>query len=153
MQNFSVEFKAMGSHMQAWLSAPSSHEAHILTEVPRWFETWEAALSRFRPTSELSILNAHAGEWMSVSSILFEIIEDAKDAASRSDGIFNPLILNALEAAGYHHQRLQPPDGRDAAHAYSSGQNRKTGQTRPPRRIILLTLTRICRGRPVCLPF
>ena len=103
MNNFSIQFKAMGSHMQAWLSAPSSREAEILTQVPDWFETWEAALSRFRPTSELNALNAHSGDWMQVSPTLFEIIEDAKLAAESSDGIFNPLILNALEAAGYEH--------------------------------------------------
>ena len=101
MQNFSIQFKAMGSHMQAWLSAPSSRDAQILTQVPDWFESWEAALSRFRPTSELSILNEHSGKWMPVSPLLFELIADAKDAAARTGGIFNPLILNALEAAGY----------------------------------------------------
>ena len=103
MHNFSIQFKAMGSHMQVWLSAPSSREAEILAQVPDWFENWEAALSRFRPTSELNALNAHSGEWMSVSPTLFEIIENAKDAAERTDGMFNPLILNALEAAGYEH--------------------------------------------------
>jgi thiamine biosynthesis lipoprotein len=103
VQNFSIQFKAMGSHMQAWLSVPSSDEAQILADVPKWFENWEAALSRFRPTSELSTLNAHSGAWMQVSSTLFELIEDAKDASKRSNGIFNPLILNALEAVGYEH--------------------------------------------------
>ncbi|MBI1259883.1 MAG: FAD:protein FMN transferase [Chloroflexi bacterium] len=103
MQNYSIQFKAMGSHMQVWLSAPSSSAAQILAFVPDWFETWEAALSRFRPGSELSTLNARSGEWVMVSDTLFENIEEAKLAAEISDGIFNPLILNALEAAGYEH--------------------------------------------------
>src|SRR5437762_12126605 len=101
MSNYSVQFKAMGSHIQAWLTADSVDEAQILTQLPTWFEEWEAALSRFRPTSELSRLNAQAGEWVIVSPVLFQNIADARDAAEMTDGVFNPLILNALEAAGY----------------------------------------------------
>lgn len=103
MPNFSIQFKAMGSHMQAWLSAPSTDEAQVLAQVPDWFEQWEAVLSRFRPTSELSALNARAGEWMAVSDVMFEVVAEAKRAAALTDGIFNPLILNALEAVGYDH--------------------------------------------------
>jgi len=101
MHNFSIQFKAMGCHMQAWLSVDSLDDAQILNQVPVWFEEWEAALSRFRPTSELSQLNQQAGEWVSVSPLLYDLINDARQAADMTGGIFNPLILNALEAAGY----------------------------------------------------
>lgn len=103
MSTFSIQFKAMGSHMQAWLSTDSATNSHILNEVPVWFEEWEAELSRFRPTSELSRLNAHTGEWVQVSPVLFEVIADAREAAEMTNGIFNPLILDALEATGYDH--------------------------------------------------
>lgn len=89
--------------MQAWLSAESIDDAQMLNQVPAWFEEWEAALSRFRPQSELSYLNNRAGEWVIVSPLLFDLIDDARQAAEMTDGIFNPLILNALEAAGYDH--------------------------------------------------
>jgi FAD:protein FMN transferase len=103
----------MGSHLQAWLTANSADEAQILSQLPIWFEEWEAVLSRFRPTSELSRLNAHAGEWVTVSPALFQNIADARDAAEMTRGVFNPLILNALEAAGYD-RSFEP--GMTAAH-------------------------------------
>ncbi len=103
MPNFSLQFKAMGSQMQVWLNAPTEADARILAGVPDWFESWESRLSRFRPTSELSALNARAGDWLSASSVLYEVVEEARDAAEATDGVFNPLILNALEAVGYDH--------------------------------------------------
>lgn len=114
MPNFSIQFKAMGSHMQAWLNVPTADDAQVLAALPDWFEEWESILSRFRPTSELSLLNAQAGEWVKVSPVLFEIIADAVEAAEMTDGMFNPLILNALEAAGYDRsfdQRVSEQDG------------------------------------------
>ena len=36
--------------------------------MPVWFEHWEQILSRFRPTSELSLLNERAGEPVQVSA-------------------------------------------------------------------------------------
>ncbi|MFN8531575.1 MAG: FAD:protein FMN transferase [Anaerolineae bacterium] len=101
MPTYSIQFKAMGCHMQAWAAADSPDDARVLEEVPAWFEAWEACLSRFRPTSELSRLNAHAGSWMPVSPLLFDLITDSVEAAEQTNGLFNPLILNALEAVGY----------------------------------------------------
>ncbi len=101
MATYSIEFKAMGSHMQVWLSVHSASAAQILMHVPGWFEEWEAALSRFRPTSELSLLNAQAGQWVNVSPILYDVITEARDVAEITNGVFNPMILNALEAVGY----------------------------------------------------
>ncbi len=114
MPNYNLQFKAMGSHMQVWLSAPSPDGAQILNQVPQWFEEWEAALSRFRLTSDLCRLNAHTGEWTAVSPLLFDLVCDARYAAQQSNGIFNPLILGALEAAGYDHSFDQPTT--DQAH-------------------------------------
>jgi thiamine biosynthesis lipoprotein len=121
MPTFSIQFKAMGSHMQAWLSAPSAEEAQILAAVPAWFEEWEQILSRFRPTSELSALNAHSGEWFKASPILYEVVADAREASEFSNGVFNPLVLNALEAAGYDRSfdKDAPDDDRPLSAAQS----------------------------------
>ncbi|HVU11225.1 MAG TPA: FAD:protein FMN transferase [Phototrophicaceae bacterium] len=108
MPNYSLQFKAMGSHMQVWLSAASPAAAQILDQVPDWFEEWEAALSRFRPSSDLCRLNEHTGEWTVVSPVLFDLVCAARYAAQQSNGMFNPLILGALEAAGYGHSFDQP---------------------------------------------
>lgn len=101
MAIYTVEFRAMGSHMQAWLDAPTAANAGVLQHVPVWFEAWEAALSRFRPTSELCHLNDHAGLWVRVSKLMLGVVQAAVDAARMTNGLFNPLILPALEAAGY----------------------------------------------------
>ena len=69
--------------------------------VPIWFEAWEQTLSRFRADSELSRLNRHTGQWMSVSPVLWEVLQLAIDVARWTDGLISPTILNALEAAGY----------------------------------------------------
>ncbi len=101
MANFTIDFRAMGSRIRAWLTAESAEQAQILTELPAWFEEWEAILSRFRPESELSALNRTAGQWAYISPTLFAVIAEARQAAEATDGLVNPLILPALEAAGY----------------------------------------------------
>src|SRR5438128_7403834 len=103
MPNFTVSFRAMGSQIQVWLNVADERDAAILQQVPACFEAWEATLSRFRPESELSQLNAHAGQWVTVSPVLFDAIHAAIEAAEMTGGLVTPLILLALEAAGYDH--------------------------------------------------
>ncbi len=103
MPNFTVTFRAMGSQIQVWLNVQRPEDADLLQQVPACFEAWEATLSRFRPESELSRLNAHAGEWVRVSPVLFEAVSVSLEAARMTDGLVTPLILPALEAAGYDH--------------------------------------------------
>jgi FAD:protein FMN transferase len=94
-----LEFRAMGCQMVAALDA--NKRAAPLEAVPAWFEAWEQTFSRFRADSELSRLNQHAGQWVRVSTSLWEVTHLALGAARRTDGLFSPTILNALEAAGY----------------------------------------------------
>ena len=61
----------------------------------------EARLTRFQPSSELSALNRAAGDWFLASETLFEITRLAREAREATNGLFDPTILNALEAAGY----------------------------------------------------
>jgi thiamine biosynthesis lipoprotein len=87
----------MGTEVTVLAPAPSLNRA---TEAVRLlFETWEQALSRFRPDSELSRLNrAGAG---SVSPLLLNVVEAAVAAARRTHGVFDPTLLPHLVAAGY----------------------------------------------------
>jgi len=62
---------------------------------------FEAALSRFRPDSELSRLNAAAGHRVVVSPLLRALLTCALDAFALSDGLVNAAVLPALRAAGY----------------------------------------------------
>src|SRR5512139_3520785 len=94
-----LEFRAMGCQMVAALDADK--RAAPLEAMPAWFEAWEQTFSRFRADSELSRLNQHAGQWVHVSTSLWEVTHLALVAARWTDGLFSPTILNALEAAGY----------------------------------------------------
>jgi thiamine biosynthesis lipoprotein len=69
--------------------------------VEALFATWETALSRFRPESELSQLNASAGRTMSISPLLLLVVEAALRAARATDGIFDPTLQPHLAVLGY----------------------------------------------------
>jgi FAD:protein FMN transferase len=94
-----LDFRAMGCHMTAVLDADKLIAP--LEAVPTWFEAWEQTFSRFRADSELSQLNQRAGQWVRVSTSMWEVTRLALVAARWTDGLFSPTILNALEAAGY----------------------------------------------------
>ncbi|WP_129630497.1 FAD:protein FMN transferase [Candidatus Oscillochloris fontis] len=96
-----IEFRAMGCQMLALIDSEHPEAAAALHHVPEWFATWEAALSRFRPDSEISLLNTDAGFWVPVSETLWLVLEAALEAAQRSAGVVVPTILHALHAVGY----------------------------------------------------
>ncbi len=72
-----------------------------MTAVERLFAALEAALSRFRPDSDLERLNRSEAETVIVSPILATALEDALRAAAATDGLVDPTIGAALVAAGY----------------------------------------------------
>lgn len=95
-------FRAMNTDSAAWLWSDSPLAGVRLAEVERFFGQVEAELSRFRPQSGLSRLNAAAGRGpQPVSPLLLEVLALALDAARSSNGIFDPTILHPLRAAGY----------------------------------------------------
>ncbi|BDG61659.1 FAD:protein FMN transferase [Caldinitratiruptor microaerophilus] len=83
-----------------------------LEALEAWFHTVEAALSRFRPESELSRLNVHPGRYALVSPLLGRVLRAALVAAGRTGGLFDPTLLPELEAAGYDRPfgELPPPE-------------------------------------------
>ncbi len=100
MTQYTTSFRALGSQINIWLESGPSWQA-ILAKVPHWIEAYEARLSRFRPTSELSKLNERPNEWVAVSEVLWKNIALAWEACDISEGLYNPLVLPALIAAGY----------------------------------------------------
>lgn len=62
----------------------------------------EERFTRFSENSELSQLNRVSGTWRKVSPELFEVIRVASECAATTSGLFDPTILDALEAAGYN---------------------------------------------------
>lgn len=91
----------MGCQILAAVDTASGHPARLLELVPDWFERWEAALSRFRPDSELNQINRQPGVQTPVSKTLWGVLQAARTAESQSEGLVTPIVLDAMIAAGY----------------------------------------------------
>jgi len=85
-----LEFRALGCQVTVQLEAERQQQEAV-QRAPVVLEAIEARLSRFRASSELMQLNKQAGEWVSVSSVLFDVVQAAQQAAQLTDGLFNPL--------------------------------------------------------------
>lgn len=95
-------FRAMNTDVTAWLWSDSVLAQARLGEVETVFAQVESELSRFRPASGLSRLNAMAGAGPRRISPLFQsVLGTALDAADESGGIFDPTVLDSLSRAGY----------------------------------------------------
>jgi thiamine biosynthesis lipoprotein len=92
-------FPAMGTTVEVLL--PERELARGERIACQLFEEWEAALSRFRPESELARLNARAGELVEVSPLLLSVLQTAVQAAAATDGIYDPTLLGQIIAVGY----------------------------------------------------
>jgi thiamine biosynthesis lipoprotein len=65
------------------------------------FERWESTFSRFRPESELSRINESPSPVLRVNKLFAEVLRIALDVAAVTDGLVEPTLGAALEAAGY----------------------------------------------------
>ena len=72
-----------------------------LDAVRRLFAGRDATFSRFRRGSELNRVNARSGRVVSISPTFARMLERALDAADQTDGMVDPTLGRALEAAGY----------------------------------------------------
>jgi FAD:protein FMN transferase len=97
-----LHFRAMNTDVSAWLwNADADMAQHALREAERFFHEMHTRFTRFETSSELSALNASAGQAFVASPQLFEVVELAVRFSALTDGWFNPTIIGALEAAGY----------------------------------------------------
>lgn len=101
MEHYYIEFRAMGCKVEFQLETEADGVS-ILNQMPVKLEHYEAILSRFRENSELSYLNRHNGQWVQVSDVLFEVVQQAKHGARRTNGLYNPLVLRQMIANGYY---------------------------------------------------
>jgi FAD:protein FMN transferase len=99
-----IEWRAVGTNCSAAVTCGSGDELRAriaLAAAQVEVEAVEAELSRFRPESDLSRLNAAAGSWIPVGRRLLEALRLAIRAREDTGGRFDPTILPALVAAGY----------------------------------------------------
>ena len=93
----SVEsFRAMGCDVL--VAGASGPELETIREL---FDERERRFSRFLPSSELSLVNRAAGRPVIVSAGFADALERARWAARETDGLVDPTLGAALEAAGY----------------------------------------------------
>ncbi|MCZ8515611.1 FAD:protein FMN transferase [Paenibacillus filicis] len=94
----SVRFRAMNTDVDVVLDASAGG---LAAEAQSWFEFAERIFSRFRKDSELSCLNASGGRPCFVSKTMMAVLQLAEDYRVRTEGIYEPFVLPALEQAGY----------------------------------------------------
>ena len=91
-------FRAMGTEIEL-LVEPDVAPESALAAAELEFHRLEAALSRFRPDSELSRLNRDGA--IDASPDLLRVIDLAVAAREATGGRFDPTVHDALVAAGY----------------------------------------------------
>jgi thiamine biosynthesis lipoprotein len=99
-----VEFPAMGSTVRLVIGKPvrDAPPAEVAAdEVRKFVEHFEVVLSRFRPDSELCVLNADPREAVPASELMRTAVSAGIWAADRSGGLVDPGLLDEIEAAGY----------------------------------------------------
>lgn len=108
-------FHAMGTTVSLFAPTGALPEARRVTCA--LFDKWERTLSRFRPESELSRLNASAGLRVAVSPLLLTTLLKALDAARATRGVFDPTILQRMIEIGYDRDFAALPSRLPAAPA------------------------------------
>jgi len=76
--------------------------AHLLPPAEAFFHGFESQFSRFLPGSELSRFNRRETETVAVSAEMFDLLTECLKLNEQTGGVFNPLVLKDLEAAGYN---------------------------------------------------
>ena len=112
MGEHDVIFDAMGSHVRLLIGepGPGMAPAPAAAEKARQFVVeFDAALSRFKPDSELCALNADPRERVPASELLREAVEAGLAAAERSDGLVDPTLAKEIESIGYVASRAGVP--------------------------------------------
>src|SRR4051794_1570302 len=89
-------FRSMG--VEVLVHGAAEHE---LPAVCRLFEQWDQTFSRFRPESELNRVNADPSPVVLLSRTFAYALREALAAAVTTDGLVDPSLGAALEAAGY----------------------------------------------------
>ena len=95
----------MGTHIRIVIDAPARDDvpapAATADAIEALLRGYEAALSRFKPDSELSALNADLRETVPASGLLRGAITAALQAAELTGGLVDPTLHDELVGAGY----------------------------------------------------
>jgi thiamine biosynthesis lipoprotein len=103
-----LSFDAMGCEVRVLVGEPlpgSPPAGHAAEQGRLFVEAFEAALSRFRPDSELTALNRDPRPEVPASPLLRRAVEAGLWTAQRTGGLVDPTLLDAIIAAGYTESR------------------------------------------------
>lgn len=91
-------FSVMGTHAEVQvIDGP----LELIVEARARLDALEERWSRFRPSSDVSRLNAASGAWVPVARETLLLLDRAVTGARATDGRFDPTIGAALVAHGY----------------------------------------------------
>ncbi|HSO65939.1 MAG TPA: FAD:protein FMN transferase [Ornithinibacter sp.] len=94
-----ASWRALGTHVDV-RTTPACLERAVALAVEALDEV-DAACSRFRDDSDLSLANRRAGHPVPVSPVLVGALRVALEAAEVTDGLVDPTLGAVLAAAGY----------------------------------------------------
>ena len=107
--------RALGGLLRVVVTRPSRLSA-VKAAVDRFLEEIDAAASRFRADSELSLINASPGREIRVSPLLGRAISEALRGARLTGGAVDPTVGLAVRLSGYDTDfAAMPADGRAIA--------------------------------------
>jgi thiamine biosynthesis lipoprotein len=102
-----LSFKAMGTTINLRIEgAPPTQTQRLLASGKQFLEDFDARLSRFKPTSELSQINSDPAEEREVSWLMSRFVNAALWAAEASSGLVDPTLAPDLIRAGYAESRV-----------------------------------------------
>lgn len=104
-----IRFRALGTEALVYSPAAIPLRRRLMERI----EEYEGRFSRFRPESEVFLLSSRSGRAVPVSAELFDLLTRAMAFWRETSGMFDPLILPALEAVGYDRSFEQVPAHND----------------------------------------
>jgi FAD:protein FMN transferase len=111
--------RAMGTEFAVYLDAADDVQAQacfdtVFDEIDRL----ELTFSRFRPMSELSRLNRHAGQGPAVTDPeVFQLLSFALEVSEKTGGAFDITVGRLTRALGFAERQGRIPDDRELAEA------------------------------------
>ncbi len=136
MSEHDLTFDAMGSHVRLLVGEPGPGmppAAAAAEQGRRFVEEFDAALSRFKPESELCRLNADPRQRVPASELLRRAVAAGVFAAERSEGLVDPTLVAEIEGAGYVASRAGV-QGLPLAEALADAPPRQPASPRPEQR-------------------
>jgi len=100
-----ITFHCMGCELRVLVEGGADPDA-AAASAQQLLHDIDAALSRFKPESEISRFNADPRATVPASALLRRAVSTAIAGAERSSGLVDPTLLSELEHAGYRESRV-----------------------------------------------